>query len=166
MTLLSLRSVQEPERPDELDMSIPSANEHHDKLADISQESCEEEVEPTTLEFKGDILSVEYESFSYGFNFDENVDEGFCVDYESFSFNPLIPPESFPIEYDSFYFDVNVSLDVDLCAKYESFSFDPIQADLLFESHKSKFIDSKAIVTEHFDLDQTHECLNLKDLWI
>ena len=56
---------QEPERPDELDMSIPSAIEHHDKLEDISQESCEEKVEPTTLEFNDDILSVEYEFFMW-----------------------------------------------------------------------------------------------------
>ena len=48
---------------------------------------------------------------------------GFCVEYESFSFNPLIPPELFPVEYDSFCFDVNVSLGVDMCAEYESFLF-------------------------------------------
>jgi len=145
-------------------MSIPSSIKHHDRLDDISQESCEEEVELTILEFNNDILSVEYESFSCGFNFDKNFDVGFCVEYESFSFNPLIPPESFPVEYDSFCFDVNVSLDVDLCAEYESFSFDPIQADLLFEFHKSKFIESEAIVIEPFDLDQTHEYIELKGL--
>ena len=131
-------------------MSIPSAIEHRDKLDDISQESCEEKVKLTTLEFNDDILSVEYESFSCEFNFDENFDEGFCVEYESLFFNRLIPPESFPIEYDSFCFDINVSLDVDLCAQYEYFSFAPIQANLLFESHKSKFIESEAMVTKHF----------------
>jgi len=61
-------------------------------------------------------------------------------------------------------FAMNVSLDVDLCAEYESFSFDHIQADLLFESHKSQFIEPEAIVTEHFDLDQTHIHIDLKGL--
>ena len=53
---------------------------------------------------------------------------------------------------------------MDLCAEDESFSFDPIQADILFEFHKSKFIESEAIITEHFDLDQTHERIKLKGL--
>ena len=44
------------------------------------------------------------------------------------------------------------------------FYFDPIQADLLFESPKSKFVESKAIVIEHFDLVQTHERIELKEL--
>jgi len=76
---------QESEHTGELDMSIPSVVELHDldDLNAILQESCEEEVEePTTVEFHDDILSVEYESFSWGFNFDENFDEGFCVEYE------------------------------------------------------------------------------------
>jgi len=101
---------------------------------------------PTNSEFNDDILSVEYETFSCGFDVSENLDEGFCVEYDSFSFA------------------VHVGLDVDMCAEYESFSFDPIQANLLFESHKSKFIESKVIVTEHFDLDQTHERIELEGL--
>jgi len=146
---------QESEHTGELDMSIPSIVELHD-LNDsnaISQESREKDIEPSILDFDDDILSIEYESFSCGFDITTSLDEGFCVEYESFSFNPLIPPSSFPVKYDSFCFDINVSLDVDLCAEYESFSFNPIQANLLFESHKSKFIESEAIVTEHFDLD-------------
>jgi len=44
----------------ELDTSVTSDVELHDKLDDIAvQESCEEEVEPTSLEFNDDILSVE-----------------------------------------------------------------------------------------------------------
>jgi len=82
----------------------------------ISQESLEEEDDPTNLEFHADILFVEYESFSCELN-------------------------------------VNIGLDVDLCAEYESFSFNPIIPDLLVESHKSKFVESEAIVTENFDLD-------------
>jgi len=52
------------------------------------------------------------------------------------------------IEYESFShrFDANVGLDVDLCDEYESFSFDLIHPDFLFESHKSKFVESEAIV--------------------
>jgi len=53
---------------------------------------------------------------------------------------------------------------VDLRAEYEFFSFDPIQADLLFESCKSDFIESEAIVIEHFDLDQPPERITLKGL--
>ena len=79
------------ESASELDMSIPSAIEHHDKLEDISQESCEEEVEPTNLEFNIDILSVEYEYFSCGFDITTSLDKSFSIEYESFSFDPLIP---------------------------------------------------------------------------
>jgi len=61
-------------------------------------------------------------------------------------------------------FDANVGLDVNLYAEYESFSFDPIQPDFLFEFHKSKFVESEAIVTEHFDLDQTLMHIELKRL--
>jgi len=81
------------------------------------QESREEQMEPTNVEFNDDILSMEYEAF-------------LCE------------------------FDVNVGLDVDLCVEYESFSFDPIITGLLFESHKSEFVESRNIVTENFNLDQ------------
>jgi len=75
----------------ELDMNVTSKVEHHDEAEAICfQESCEEQVEPTNLGFDGDILSVEYESFSCGFDANESLDEGFCVAYESFSFDPII----------------------------------------------------------------------------
>ena len=120
---------QESEHTSELDMSIPSVVELRDldDLNAIPQESHEKDNEPTILDFDDSILSVEYESFSCGFDITASLDESFCVEYESFSFNPLIPSESFLVEYDSFCFDVNVGLDVDLCAEYESFSFDPVQ---------------------------------------
>jgi len=79
------------------------------------------------LQFNDDILSIEYEYFSYEF-------------------------------------DATVGLDVNLRAKYESFSFDPIQTNFFFESHKSKFVESKAIIIEHFDLDQAHMYVELKRL--
>jgi len=50
------------------------------------QESCEEVIEPTILDFDDDILFVEFESFSCGFDIDEGFDEGFCVEYESYFF--------------------------------------------------------------------------------
>jgi len=116
--------------PSELDLSITTDFEHHelDELdGTILQESCEGEATPTRLEFSDDILSIEYESFSCGF-------------------------------------DVNVGLDVNLCAEYESFSFYPIRTDLLFGNCKSEFVKSGAIVTEHFDLDQTLMHSELKGL--
>ena len=33
---------------------------------------------------------IEYESFSYGFDINEGRDEGFCIEYESFSFDPMM----------------------------------------------------------------------------
>ena len=57
-----------------------------------------------------------------------------------------------------------MGLAVDLRVEYESFSFDPIQADLLFESSKSDFVESETIATENFDLDQTHTHIDLKGL--
>jgi len=116
--------------PSELYLSITADFEHHelDESDDtLSPESCAEEATLTKLEFNDDILSIEYESFSCGF-------------------------------------DVNVGLDVNLCAEYESFSFDPIHPNFLCESHKSKFVESEAIVPEHFDLDQTPTHIELKEL--
>jgi len=70
-------------------MSITSKVKHHDESEAICfQESCEEVVQPVNLEY--DILSVEYEFFSYGFDINESFDEGFCVEYESFSFDLII----------------------------------------------------------------------------
>jgi len=109
---------------------------------------------PTTLEFNDDILSVEYESFSYGLHVNESFDEVFCIEYESFSFDPLIPHNSFPVQYDSFSFDVPVGLDVDMCVDCEFFSFDPVQADLLFESHKSEVVESESFITMVANFDQ------------
>jgi len=57
-----------------------------------------------------------------------------------------------------------VGLEVDLRVEYESFSFDSIQADILFESCKSDFVESEAIATKNFDLDQTHTHIDLKGL--
>jgi len=42
------------------------------------------------LEFDIDIFSIECEYFSCGFDINEGLDEGFCVEYESFSFDPII----------------------------------------------------------------------------
>jgi len=39
---------------------------------------------------------IEYESFSYGFDINEGRDEGFCIEYESFTFDPIIT--ALPIE--------------------------------------------------------------------
>jgi len=42
------------------------------------------------LEFDDEIISIEYKSFSCAFDINEGVDEGLCVEYESFSFHPVI----------------------------------------------------------------------------
>jgi len=47
-------------------------------------------VEPTNLEFYDDIPCMEYESFSYGLDKNEDLDVGFCIQCKSFSFNPII----------------------------------------------------------------------------
>ena len=73
----------------ELDMSITSKVEHHDALEHISQESCVEVIEPIKLEFNDTILSMEYESLSYGFNVNVSLDVDLCVEYVSFSFEPI-----------------------------------------------------------------------------
>jgi len=74
-------------------------------------------IEPNKLEFNDTILSVEYELFSCGFDINNSFDKVFCVEYESFSFEPII-------------------------------------TDLLFESHKSEFVESGNIIIENFDLDR------------
>jgi len=73
-------------------MSIISEIKHHD--IDESkdtwlQESCKEEVEPTNLEYDDDILHVEYESFSYGLDANEDLDVDYRVEYGSFSFDSI-----------------------------------------------------------------------------
>ena len=67
-------------------MSIPSVVELRDLEYSnaISQESHEKDIEPTILDFDDDILYVEYESFSCGFDLDESSDEGFCAEYNFF----------------------------------------------------------------------------------
>jgi len=52
--------------PSELNLSIRTYNEHHDKDKSEAmplQESYEEVIEPTVLDFNHDILFVEYQSF-------------------------------------------------------------------------------------------------------
>jgi len=81
----------------ELDMSITSKVEHHDALEHISQESCVEVIEPINLEFADDILSIEYESFSYAFDVNVGFDVDLCAEYESFSFDHI--PTDFLFEF-------------------------------------------------------------------
>jgi len=78
--------------PSELDVSIKSNIKHHDldESEVISlQEPCEEGIEPTNLDFDDDILIMEYKSFSYGFDVNVSLDVDLCVEYESFSFDPI-----------------------------------------------------------------------------
>jgi len=44
------------------------------------QESCEEVIEPTKLELHDDILSIEYESFSCGFDVNASLDVDMCAE--------------------------------------------------------------------------------------
>jgi len=46
-------------------------------------------LEPTILDFDDDILSIEYESFSCGFDVNVSLDVDLCAEYESFSFDPI-----------------------------------------------------------------------------
>ena len=72
-------------------MSITPDVEHHEidgSEAVILQESCEEVLEPTILDFDDDIVLVEYESFACGFDIYESFNEGLCVEYEYFSVDP------------------------------------------------------------------------------
>jgi len=41
------------------------------------------------LEFKDDILSIEYEYFSCGFDVNVGLDVDLCAEYESLSFDPI-----------------------------------------------------------------------------
>jgi len=121
---------EELENPNELVMSITSEVEHHNQdesNGHYLQESCEEEDEPTNLEFNNDILSIEYDSFSHGFEINKSLDEGFYVEYESFS-------------------------------------FDPIVTDILFEPHKSKFVESEIFVPMAFGLDRTLTYIEIEGL--
>jgi len=101
----------------------------------ISHELCDEVTKPTILDFDNDILYAEYESFSCGFDVNEGLDVGFHVEYESFSFDPVIPDLLFKLdgnllyveyEFFSWEFDIHGSSDGGFCADYESFTFDSI----------------------------------------
>ena len=43
------------------------------------------------MEINDDILSIEYESFSCGFDVNVGLDVNLCAEYESFSFDPIHP---------------------------------------------------------------------------
>jgi len=47
-------------------------------------------VGPTNLEFVDDSFYAEYECFSYKLDEIENLDMGFCIEYKTFSFDPII----------------------------------------------------------------------------
>jgi len=95
----------------ELDISVTPEVEPRD-LDDskaISQELHDEVTKPTILDFHDDILYIEYESVSCGFDVTEGLDLGFHVEYEAFSFDSIIPGLLFKfndnilhIEYKSF----------------------------------------------------------------
>ena len=114
------------------------------------------------MDFDDDILYVEYESFSCGFDVTEGLDVGFHVEYESFFFDPIIPDLLFKLddnflyveyEYFSCEFDTYRSSDDGFYADYESFSFDSIHTEFLFEYCKSDFIEPEMITTKNFALD-------------
>jgi len=70
---------------------------------------CDEVTEPTILDFDDDILYVQYECFSCGFDVTEGLDVGFHLEYELFSFDPGIPDLLFKLDDNLLY------------VKYESF---------------------------------------------
>jgi len=155
---------EQSETISELDISITPEVEPRDldkSQEAISKELCDEVTEPNILDFNDDILYAEYESFSCGFDVAEGLDVGFNIEYESFSFDPIIPNLVFKlddnilyVEYESFSCEVDIHRcsDNGFCADYECFSFDPIQTDFLFEYCKSEFIESEIIATMHFAL--------------
>ena len=74
-----------------LDISMTPEVERRDldDSKDISQETCEEKIEPTILEFDDDVLFIEYESFLCGFDINVCLDVDLCAEYASFSFHPI-----------------------------------------------------------------------------
>ena len=78
------------------------------------------------MDFDDNILYAEYESFSCGFDVTEGLDVGFYVEYESFSFDPVIP---------DFLFKIDDNL---LHVGYESFSCD---FDIHGSSHDGFYAD-------------------------
>jgi len=160
----------------ELDISITPEVEPRDldeSQEVVSQELCDEVTELTILDFDDDILYAEYESFSYEIDVTEGLVVGSHVEYESFSFDSIIPDLLFKFddnllcaEYESFSyeFETHGSSDDGFCADYESFSFDPIQTDFLSEYYKSEFVKSEIIATKNFALDQTYTHIGLDRL--
>ena len=42
------------------------------------------------MDYDDDIFSIEYESFSYGLDYNEDLDVCFCIKYEHRTFDPMI----------------------------------------------------------------------------
>jgi len=86
--------------------SVSEFDEHHE--FNESEDICVRVVEPTNLQFDNDNFSVEYESFSCGFDVNEGLNVDTCVEYNSFSFDPVItnhlfePPKSKFLEFKTF----------------------------------------------------------------
>ena len=134
---------------------------------------------PTMFDFDDDILCAECESFSCVLDVTEGLDVDFHVEFESFSFDLVIPDLLFKsddnilhIEYESFCgLDVNMSLKEDFRAEYELFSIDPVQTDLLLnycsstlppllsslDPPESTFVESETFVLDTSCLDQTRD---------
>jgi len=165
----------------ELEISITHEIELHnlDDSKIILQELHDEVTELTMLDFDDDILYAECESFSYGFDVTEGLDLGSHIEYETFSFEPVIPDLLFKldenilhIEYESFCgFHVDMSSNKDFCAEYESFSLDPVQSDFLLkycnspispllsslDPPESTFVESETLVLNTPCLDQIRD---------
>jgi len=77
----------------ELDLSSKSDIEYHEvdeSEEPILQETYMEVIEPTKLEFNDTVLSVEYESFSYGFGINNSFDESFVLNMNLSHLIPLL----------------------------------------------------------------------------
>ena len=71
-----------------------------------------------------DILSVEYEYFSFGFDIIESFDKGFYVEYESFSFDRIITNVPFESRKSDFVKTENfISMTIDLDQTFEHAKF-------------------------------------------
>jgi len=79
------------ESASELNMSVTPEIEHCDldKSKAILQETCVKILKATRLDFSNDILSIEYEYFSCGFDVNVGLDVDLCAECESFSFDPI-----------------------------------------------------------------------------
>ena len=86
-------------------------------------------VELTNLEFDDDHLYVKYEYFSYRFDVNEGLDVDICIEYEFFSFDPIITNHLFEPSKSEF---------------LESKTFMPMTADLdqtLKHAKIKRFVD-------------------------